>query len=84
MDGIIKAQIIAECTMEWSAKLNLKNIETVLEQINIRIQELQLLETEYKKKNNTSGRLNAKTRREELQQLKQILVQDIPITMIES
>jgi hypothetical protein len=70
--------------MEWSVKSNLKNIETVLEQINIRIQELQLLETEYKKKNNTSGRLNAKTRREELQQLKQTLLQDLPVTAIDS
>ncbi|WJH36059.1 hypothetical protein MJA45_27710 [Paenibacillus aurantius] len=41
-----------------------------MEQINRRIEELRSLEDQYKKTNNVSGRLNAKTRREELQRLK--------------
>jgi hypothetical protein len=70
--------------VEWSAKLNLENIEHVIEQINKRIQELQSLENEYKKKNNTSGRLNAKTRRDELQQLKQVLAARLPVSVTDN
>jgi hypothetical protein len=47
----------------------------IYEEINKRIQELKTLEEEYKHKNNISGRLNVKTRREELQRLKSIVLE---------
>jgi hypothetical protein len=47
---------------------------SIVEEINRRILELKTMEEEYKKKNNVSGRLNAKTRREELQRLKNLVL----------
>lgn len=54
----------------------MKESAFICEEINRRIYELKLMEEEYRKKNNTSGRLNAKTRREELQRLKAIVSPD--------
>jgi hypothetical protein len=50
-----------------------KEPKRILEEIENRILELKGLEEEYKKKNNVSGRLNVKTRREELQRLKTLM-----------
>lgn len=52
----------------------MKDITDVLEEINQRIGELQRLENDYKKNHNISGRLNVKTRREELIRLKEIIL----------
>jgi hypothetical protein len=52
---------------------NMKEAEHILQEIEKRIHELKMLEEEYRSKNNISGRLNAKTRREELQRLKNIV-----------
>jgi hypothetical protein len=51
----------------------MKDADLILEEIEKRIHELKILEEEYRSKNNISGRLNAKTRREELQRLKNIV-----------
>ncbi|MVQ39471.1 hypothetical protein GON05_33260 [Paenibacillus sp. MAH-34] len=45
----------------------------MLEEIQKRIDYLKLKEIEYKKANNVSGRLNAKTRRQELQRLEETI-----------
>jgi hypothetical protein len=47
----------------------------IFEEIDKRIHELKVMEEEYRTKNNISGRLNAKTRREELQRLKNIVLE---------
>jgi hypothetical protein len=47
----------------------------ILEEIDKRIHELKIMEEEYRTKNNISGRLNVKTRREELQRLKNIVLE---------
>lgn len=54
----------------------MKNINTILDEIKMRIAHLQSMETEYKKHNNISGRLNAKTRRQELQSLLNMICED--------
>jgi hypothetical protein len=45
----------------------------ILDEIDKRIHELKIMEEEFRAKNNISGRLNVKTRREELQRLKNIV-----------
>ncbi|MCZ8516283.1 hypothetical protein O9H85_28600 [Paenibacillus filicis] len=52
----------------------MNTVNDVLEEINRRIKELQLMEDEFSRKNNVSGRLNAKTKREELRRLKNVIL----------
>ncbi|SFM35615.1 hypothetical protein SAMN03159341_12818 [Paenibacillus sp. 1_12] len=52
----------------------MKNVMDVIEEINQRIQELQSMEDESRRKRNINGRLNAKTKREELERLKNVIL----------
>lgn len=52
----------------------MNNINDVIEEINRRIQELESMEDEARRKRNINGRLNAKTKREELERLKNIIL----------
>lgn len=55
----------------------MEGIDKVLKEIDQRILILKKAEEEFKQKNNTSGRLNAKTRREELQSFKNYILTEL-------
>jgi len=54
----------------------MNDIDDVIEEINRRIQELQSMEDEFRRKKNINGRLNAKSKREELERLKSIVLDE--------
>jgi len=51
----------------------MNTVQHVLEEIDRRIQELQSIEDECRRKNNMNGRIHAKTKREELERLKCVI-----------
>ncbi|MCS7460850.1 hypothetical protein N0M98_11915 [Paenibacillus doosanensis] len=49
-------------------------VNHILEEIDRRIKELQEMEDEHRRKHNTNERIHAKTRREELERLRSVIL----------
>ncbi|GAA4877164.1 hypothetical protein GCM10023310_66280 [Paenibacillus vulneris] len=52
----------------------MNTVHDVLEEIESRIKELQMIEDECRRKRNINGRMNARTKREELERLKNVIL----------